>query len=76
MFTGCFSGIEEVNCKTNNTNSAQDLIFWAKKCTKISEICSMKGLEGKNASFCLNGTSLVPISQVINRTLASEEYYK
>lgn len=65
-----------MHCKENNTNTAKDLIYWGKKCTLISEICSMKGLEGKNASFCMNGTSLVPINQVINRTLASEEYYK
>lgn len=65
-----------MNCKVNNTHDANDLVFWAKKCTSVTEICDLKHFKAINASFCMNGTDLVPISKVINRTLASEEYYK
>lgn len=72
----CYSSLEEQSCVKNG--SEHDMIFYGKKCTDISTICTaFKDLTGVNASYCLNVTTqhAVPIRKVINRTLASEEYY-
>lgn len=77
LLLGCFSGLEDLNCKENNTNSENDMIFWRRQCYRIGDICAESGLTGLNASYCVNSTgSYIPMNRVINRTLASEEYYK
>jgi len=73
----CYSGLEDLACKQNNTNGETDMIFWRKQCYRVASICTELGLSGANGTTCLNTTtgSIIPINHVINRTLASEEYY-
>lgn len=75
FWADCYSSLEDQHCKKNGTEN--DEIFWQKKCTDISTICSRFDLTGVNASFCMNTTTKepVPIRKLITRTLASEEYY-
>jgi hypothetical protein len=65
-------------CKTNNTDTPFDTIYWGKSCNNIETVCSKYGLIGVNASNCFNSTSgeNVFISKIVKRTLASEEFYK
>lgn len=74
-FADCYSSLEEQNCV--RTGTVNDTIFWQRKCTDISTICSNFQLQGVNASYCRNDTTNehVPIRSLIKRTLASEEYY-
>lgn len=57
-----------------------DEIFYRDGCVDIDTLCrgaSMGELIGVNASLCQNVTSglYIPISDVINRTLSSEEFF-
>lgn len=76
---GCYSSLEDQICKKNNTGDNTDMLFWHRKCTDISSICreNSTDLMGVNASFCFDHKSLeyVPVHRVIQRVLASEEYY-
>ncbi|XP_059613592.1 sodium- and chloride-dependent glycine transporter 1-like [Phlebotomus argentipes] len=73
----CFSTLEDMTCKEGNNHTAADLIYWNQTCTDIETICSNHGLTGKNASFCIHpeNKSEIAIGNVIDRVLASEEYY-
>ncbi|XP_055315455.1 sodium- and chloride-dependent glycine transporter 1-like [Sitodiplosis mosellana] len=71
----CYSSLEDNNCSKNGTE--HDMIYYNKTCTSIASICGNNSYQGINASYCLNTATNqpVPILNVINRTLASEEYY-
>lgn len=73
----CYSSLEDAKCTANNVGDATDMIYWQKQCTEIGKICSDYNLSGSNAAHCLNSTTneLVPLRSVIQRVLASEEYY-
>ncbi|KAG5680362.1 hypothetical protein PVAND_009871 [Polypedilum vanderplanki] len=73
----CFSTIEDLYCRQENVGSASDQIFYRGGCREINEICSIHDLVGVNASNCMNTTTneLVPINDVITRSLSSEEFF-
>lgn len=77
LFEGCYSGVEDQICKENNTGHSGDMLFWERHCMTIENICQSKELEGFNGTHCFNSTlnEYVPVSSVIHRVLASEEYY-
>ncbi|XP_063912712.1 sodium- and chloride-dependent glycine transporter 2-like isoform X2 [Zophobas morio] len=68
---GCFSATEDSNCSPDQT-------YYNKQCTLVEEICKDHGFVGAlDKRFCLtsNGTT-VHINQVVNRTLATYEYFR
>ncbi|XP_026321854.1 sodium- and chloride-dependent glycine transporter 1-like isoform X2 [Hyposmocoma kahamanoa] len=71
----CFSGQYDEACRENNTNTADDLTYYLRNCTKIGSICESNGLLPLNGTHCLNGTDAQPWYIGVTRTLASEEYY-
>lgn len=73
----CYSSLEDVTCKLNNSNAPTDLLYWNQTCVEVGSICAEKGLLGVNASYCRNSETQedIPIRDVIHRVLASEEYY-
>lgn len=77
LFLACFSTIQDRICHENNSNSPMDMLYWRRKCMDIQTICSHHGLSGVNVTFCVNETSnaLVPIRDVISRTLSAEEFF-
>lgn len=77
LFEGCYSGVEDQICKEENNGTSSDQIFWLRRCMSIANICQSKELEPVNGTHCFNSTIAehVPVSSVIHRVLASEEYY-
>ncbi|XP_044262742.1 sodium- and chloride-dependent glycine transporter 1-like isoform X1 [Tribolium madens] len=67
---GCYSATEDSQCPPNST-------YYNKQCTLVDEICKSYNFDGaSNRTFCYNATSTVHISRVINRTLATYEYFR
>ena len=73
----CYRVLEDVNCRANNVGNEGDNIFYRGLCRNVSEICTSIGLVGTNATHCMNSTASanIPIHNLINRTLSSEEFY-
>lgn len=74
---GCFSGLEDQTCKLANNGTADDMIYWHRMCTKISDICAENMMLSYNNTFCRDNVTdeLRPVNGIIHRVLASEEYY-
>lgn len=77
LSTDCFSIKEDIACQIGNIGDEFDRIFYQKECREIGVICAANGLQGLNANFCFNQTAgaEVPITNVVTRTLAAEEFY-
>lgn len=77
IFSACYSTSEDINCRANNSGNANDKIFYFGDCRTIYDICGNRSLSGVNVTFCRNETAQVylPINDVINRTLSSEEFF-
>ncbi|XP_037036283.1 sodium- and chloride-dependent GABA transporter 2-like [Bradysia coprophila] len=73
----CYSGVQDQDCIQNNNGSSSDMIYWLRRCTTIADICQSKQLASHNGTYCFNSTSTeyLPVTSVIHRVLASEEYY-
>lgn len=67
-----------MKCKEDNDQSSSAKIFWKKQCYVVGDICTESGYAALNGTFCYNSTidEAIPIRNVIQRVLASEEYYK
>ncbi|KAJ8930137.1 hypothetical protein NQ314_017103, partial [Rhamnusium bicolor] len=68
---GCFSATEEAKCMENET-------YYNQICMQVDEICQSHGLTNAfNRTYCndTNGDA-VPVNHVINRTLATAEYFR
>lgn len=65
-------------CKENNNGTQTDMIYWRKECIAVGRICVEKGFAALDAKNCFDSTlnATLPLNSVIQRTLASEEYYK
>ncbi|XP_066255367.1 sodium- and chloride-dependent glycine transporter 1-like [Euwallacea similis] len=67
---GCYSASAEANCHDNET-------WYEKNCTLTAQLCEDLGMDGAvNRTFCSNGSEHVSINIMINRTLASSEYFR
>lgn len=75
MSTDCYSGLEDKTCQKNtNSNS----IFYNKSCMAIDAVCSHFGyFNGGNTTHCFqNSGEPKAFSDIYNRTLSSEEYFR
>jgi hypothetical protein len=64
-----------LGCQERNAGNLNDRLFYNQTCRTISEVCGNFGLLGANVSFCTDGTRAIPITDVVNRTLAAEEFF-
>lgn len=76
----CYSTVGDIECQYNNPGNASDRIFYRGDCRTIQEICQSqvgRQLVGVNMNYCFDNENLVmlPIGEVINRTLSAEEFF-
>lgn len=72
FFSGCYSASEEAKCLEDHT-------YFNRTCILSDDLCDEFDLGyALNRTFCYNNvTSVVtPINSVINRTLATSEYFR
>lgn len=68
---GCFSATEDAKCTINET-------YYNKQCTLVNVLCQEHGfVSGINKTHCLDSSGTpIHVSRVVNRTLASYEYFR
>jgi hypothetical protein len=69
--------VEDLKCRRDNIGDANDEIFYRGECRTIDWICQNNTLVGVNENYCLdvNNNVNIAISDVINRTLSTEEFF-
>ncbi|ENN74298.1 hypothetical protein HUJ04_012626 [Dendroctonus ponderosae] len=66
---GCYSASEEAKCLDNQT-------YYNRSCVLSDELCRQNQMDSAvNRTFCVNGTEEVSINRLIDRTLATSEYF-
>ncbi|KAK3926811.1 Sodium- and chloride-dependent glycine transporter 2 [Frankliniella fusca] len=74
----CFSESANSDCLANSSSQQpQDLLtYYNRTCQRIEDLCRGYGMHALNATHCgLNGTTEASLKSLLNRVLASEEYY-
>ncbi|CRL02312.1 CLUMA_CG015093, isoform A [Clunio marinus] len=71
----CFSIVEDIKCQEGNNNDAMDRIYYMRECRTVTEVCGIFNYSGVNVNSCSNLTNILPITDVVNRTLAAEEFF-
>jgi solute carrier family 6 amino acid transporter-like protein 5/7/9/14 len=67
---GCYSATEDSKCTGNET-------YFNYRCTLVEDICKSHDYDGAvNKTFCYKDDDAVHISRVVNRTLATYEYFR
>ena len=76
-FLDCYSTIQDLKCQEGNVGNAFDQIFYRGGCQTIESICASRNLTGMNVNSCIDQSTnkLLPINEVITRTLSAEEFY-
>lgn len=75
--TACYSTVDDLACRENNTGNANDQIFYRQGCIDVNTLCGGQGLVGVNAAFCRNATTGmdIPINEIFTRILSTEEFF-
>ncbi|CAG9759976.1 unnamed protein product [Ceutorhynchus assimilis] len=67
---GCYSASEEAKCEATET-------WYNNSCMSSNELCRYLNMDSAiSRTYCLNGTEEVSINRVVNRTLATSEYFR
>lgn len=78
-FLDCYSIVQDIKCQANNVGNVFDELFFQGECRSAQSVCSIYGLEGLNVDSCVNRSTssdeIVPISDVVKRKLAAEEFF-
>lgn len=71
FLTGCFSASEEAKCGVNET-------YYSRKCFSVQELCQEHGFASFfNKTYCKSSAgTAVSVNEIVNRTLASAEYFR